>query len=357
MALVPNSRPQMGKSDVEKILKSKGIDRDKFPVCVVAVRGYYLDSMGVKGKNDRGVYDDACFIDSPTLFSSVNWNTDPTGYRKGSGTGGKKGMASLKLGVWDYKIGLHKGKGPAGNQAGPVTVVRDGVNGDYEDTGLFGINLHWGGAGTSSLGCQTAPPTQWPSFINPLVAELKRYGQKTFKYVLIDEAERRAILTPQDETQPPMGETPEVNHLKPAIDMIKEFEGCYLHAYMDPVSIPTIGWGTIRYPDGRQVKMGDKITLEQAEEYLMHEVQGFVNSVKRLVQVPISNNAFCALVSFCYNLGAGALAGSTLLRKLNGGESMESVAAEFGKWINAGGRPLKGLIRRREAERSLFLRQ
>lgn len=358
MSMVPSSRPQMGKSDVEKILKSKKIDRKKFPVCVLAVRGYYLDSMGSKGKNDRGIFDDAVFIDSPTLFASTNWNTDPSAYRKGRGTGSAKGMASLKLGVWDYKIGAHKGRSPAGNQAGPVTVIRDGTDGDYSDTGYFGINLHWGGAGTSSLGCQTAPPNQWPSFINPLVAELKRYGQKVFKYVLIDEAERKSIVDAEQAPAPkPVDEsigTVGID-LKPALAMIKEFEGLYLKAYLDPVGIPTIGWGTIKYPDGRKVKMGEQISVEQAEDYLIHEVMGFVKSVTALVKRDISNNAFCALVSFCYNLGAGSLGKSTLLKKLNAGAPMPEVAAEFGKWINAGGKPLKGLIRRREAERKLFL--
>lgn len=145
------------------------------------------------------------------------------------------------------------------------------------------------------------------------------------------------------------------NNLKPALDIIKEFEGLYLDAYLDPVNIPTIGWGTIRYPNGVKVKMGDKITRQQAEEYLIFEMMTFVKAVKQLVKVPISNNAFCALVSFCYNCGAGALQKSTLLKKLNGGDSMESVANELLKWNKASGRTLKGLTRRREAERKLFL--
>lgn len=207
MGKVPNSKPQLKQGDVEKILQAKKVDTKKFPVNVVAVRGYYLDTMGAKGANDRGIFDDAAFTISPTIFSSVNWNVDPSSYRKGSGTGSKKGMASLKPGVWDYKIGAHKGKSPAGNQAGKVTVIRDGVSGDYEDTGYFGINLHWGSAnGTSSAGCQTAPPNQWPSFINPLVAELKRYGQKTFKYVLITVEEMNHILT--DDHAVPIEEVP-----------------------------------------------------------------------------------------------------------------------------------------------------
>lgn len=191
---VPSSKPKLTASEAEQILKSKKIDRKTFPVCVLAVRGYYLNSMGKRGANDRGIYDDAAFICSPTLFASVNWNTDPSSYRKGRGRGSSKGMASLKLGVWDYKIGRHKKVYPAGNQADAVTVIRDGIDGDYEDMGWFGINLHPGGRGTSSLGCQTAPPNQWPSFITPLVAELKRYDQKTFKYVLIDSAQMDEIL-------------------------------------------------------------------------------------------------------------------------------------------------------------------
>lgn len=353
MSLVPSSRPQLTAEKVRSILKEKGVDRKKFPVCVLAVRGYYLDTMGAKGKNDRGIYDDAAFIDSETLFCSVNWNTDPTTYRKGRGTGSSKGIASLKPGSWLYKIGSHKGKSPAGNQADKVTVIRDGVDGDYEDTGYFGINLHWGGAGTSSLGCQTAPPNQWPAFISPLVAELKRYQQKTFPYVLITVAEMNALLSRSAEVPLPVQGT--VRDLQPALDMIKEFEGLYLKAYKDPVGIPTIGWGTIRYPDGSKVKMGDTCTVQQAELSLMYEVQGFVDAVDRLVKVPITNNSFCALVSFCYNLGAGALGKSTLLKRLNAGESKAAVGEEFGKWINAGGKPLKGLIRRREAERKLFI--
>lgn len=212
MSKIPNSVPQMKQDAVRTILARKGIDRKKYPVCVLAVRGYYLDTMGEKGKNDRGIYDDACFIDSPTIFVSVNWNTDPSSYRKGTGTGSNKGMASLKPGVWEYKIGPHKGKSPACRQAANVTVIRDGKNGDYEDTGDFAINHHWGSLfGTSSAGCQTAPPKQWPSYINPLVAELKRYDQKTFKYVLITEAERKKILAENDAEVAPYNPTTPTN--------------------------------------------------------------------------------------------------------------------------------------------------
>jgi lysozyme len=143
--------------------------------------------------------------------------------------------------------------------------------------------------------------------------------------------------------------------LAPALTIIKKFEGCLLHAYLDPVGIPTIGWGTTRYPDGRKVRMGDHISLEQAERYLHYEVLGFTHAVESLVKVPLTNNEFCALTSFCYNLGSNALEKSTLLKKLNKGVNKTEVADEFLKWINAGGHPLKGLLVRREAERNLFL--
>jgi hypothetical protein len=182
--VIPNSVPKLAQKDVLKILKSLGMAIDG--VILLAIRGYYLDSMGKKGQNDRGIYDDAVFIVSPTMFFTCNWNTDPSSYRKGRGTGKNKGMATLKTGIWEYKIGAHKGKSPAGVQADRVTVIRDGIDGDYEDTGFFGINLHWGGRGTSSLGCQTAPPKQWPAFIGALTSELKRYNQKTFYYCLIN---------------------------------------------------------------------------------------------------------------------------------------------------------------------------
>lgn len=156
---------------------------------------------------------------------------------------------------------------------------------------------------------------------------------------------------------------PQNHELAPAIAIIKEFEGVFLHAYLDPVGIPTIGWGTIRYPNGQAVKMGDVITTTQAEEYLMNELNQFVKDVDMLVKVSITNNMFCALCSFAYNVGsdidddkiAEGLGDSTLLSLLNAGASKEQVAAEFPKWNKGGGKVLPGLVRRRAAEAKLFL--
>jgi len=135
---------------------------------LVGIRGYFLDSMGKKGANDRGIYDDALFwVDLKTgWFAAWNGNTDPSAYRRGKGSGSKKGMASLNDGVWRYKPGIHNGSvpHPAFRQAAPVGVTRDG-DPPYQDTLDTSINIHRGGrSGTSSLGCQTVPPEQWDDF-------------------------------------------------------------------------------------------------------------------------------------------------------------------------------------------------
>lgn len=182
-----------------------------------------------------------------------------------------------------------------------------------------------------------------------------QFGPKTSEALFKYEVELKATPNFDDEQTVKIPPEEKSRDLAPAVSIIKEFEGLYLKAYLDPVGIPTIGWGTIKYPNGEKVKMGDTVTAAQAEAYLIHEMSGFVKSVEKLVKVAISNNSFCALVSFCYNLGAGALEKSTLLKRLNSGESKEAVAPEFMKWVNAGGKPLKGLVRRREAEKKLFL--
>lgn len=139
--------------------------------------------------------------------------------------------------------------------------------------------------------------------------------------------------------------------LGPAIDLIKEFEGCVLSAYRDAVGVWTIGYGTTK-----GVKPGMRISKAQAEKLLMDDIhRERIPAINKCVKVPISNNELCALISFTYNVGNGALAKSTLVRKLNAGRPRREVADEFLKWVRAGGRVLRGLVRRRKAERELFL--
>lgn len=192
---IPKTRPRLTKADVQRRIARAGIDRARHPLVILGIRGYYANTLGVPGKNDRGIYDDAIFIDAPEASASFNANTDPSRVRKGSGVGAAKGMASLKAGVWPvYRFDKHKGQYLALCQrGGNVTVIRDGEP-PYPDTGLFGINIHRGGVNTtSSEGCQTIPPAQWDAFIAMAVDQAKRlfgdrWAQTSIPYVLLEEA-------------------------------------------------------------------------------------------------------------------------------------------------------------------------
>jgi lysozyme len=134
------------------------------------------------------------------------------------------------------------------------------------------------------------------------------------------------------------------------LDLIKQFEGLKLKAYLCSAGVPTIGYGTIRYPNGIKVKMGDVCTKEQADYYFTNDVASFELAVDAMATDSLNQNQFNALVSFAYNLGATALKGSTLLKTVNADPNNKAIKGEFSKWINAGGRPVKGLVIRREKE-------
>ena len=193
MNIIPGSKPKLSKEEVEKIINHFGVDA-KYKALIVAIRGYYLDSMGDKGVNDRALYDDAAFLISPQIFLPFNFNTDPSIYRRGSGFGSQKGVAVLKSNEVYYVHTLDKHKGQylaLCQRAGKVTVIRDP---GYEDTGYFGINIHRGGNYvTSSEGCQTVPPPQWNEFISNSKAQMKLYSQTICPYILIDETLRRTL--------------------------------------------------------------------------------------------------------------------------------------------------------------------
>jgi lysozyme len=138
------------------------------------------------------------------------------------------------------------------------------------------------------------------------------------------------------------------------IALIKSFEGCKLKAYQDSVGIWTVGYGATFYQDGSKVKSGDTLTQQQADELLNYHVDLFAEKVKPLIKGELSDNQFSALVSFAFNLGAGALSKSTLLKKVNANPEDESIRAEFAKWDKAGGKQLRGLTRRRKAEADLY---
>ena len=142
---------------------------------------------------------------------------------------------------------------------------------------------------------------------------------------------------------------------KKGIDLIKQFEGLRLNAYLDPIGIPTIGYGSILWPDGKKIQLGQKVTAYQAEKMLQWEVDTKTVPVEFLLKgVCVNQNQFDALVSFAYNLGIGALTKSTLLKKVKADRNDPLIRNEFNKWVNAGGKKLPGLVRRRKAEADLY---
>lgn len=134
------------------------------------------------------------------------------------------------------------------------------------------------------------------------------------------------------------------------IDLVKEFEGCKLQAYHCPAGVLTIGYGHTY-----NVSPVDAITQEQADKFLEEDLQKAINAVKGYVSVPLNENQFSALVSFVYNVGAGQFKYSTLLGHLNF-KKYQAAADELLRWVHSRGEVLPGLVRRREAERQLFLK-
>lgn len=133
------------------------------------------------------------------------------------------------------------------------------------------------------------------------------------------------------------------------LDLIKKFEGCRLKAYLDAVSVPTIGYGHIQ-----DVKMGQVITQHQADIILASDIEIYEERVDNLLgRLAVTSNQFSALVAFAFNLGITALANSTLMKRLKGDDAT-AAQAEFGKWVKAGGKVLPGLVKRRAAEAALF---
>jgi len=140
-----------------------------------------------------------------------------------------------------------------------------------------------------------------------------------------------------------------------AAALCRRFEGLHLRPYLCPAGVPTIGYGATFYEDGRRVALNDPpITAERAERLLQHQIRRqFLPAVLRLCPGADSTGKVAALVDFAFNLGEGNLASSTLRRKVNAGD-WDEVAYQFMRWTKAGGRELRGLVRRRQAEVELL---
>lgn len=135
-------------------------------------------------------------------------------------------------------------------------------------------------------------------------------------------------------------------------EFIKGFEQLRLKAYPDPGTGGkpwTIGWGHTK-----GVKPGDQITQEQAEQFISDDLAVFELTVNSAIKRPMTQNQFDAMVSLAFNIGGSAFAGSTLVKKFNAGDA-KGAADEFPKWKNSGGKVMPGLVKRRAAEREVFL--
>ena len=139
--------------------------------------------------------------------------------------------------------------------------------------------------------------------------------------------------------------------IKVAAALARKFEGCYLTPYLCPAGIPTIGYGATYYENGETVRLTDpKITKEYAEKLLLWMVETkYLPSVLKLCPNVTDPIKLAGLIDFAFNLGAGNLKNSNLRRVVNAGQ-WDLVPDEYRKWVRGGGRVLKGLVIRREAD-------
>lgn len=133
------------------------------------------------------------------------------------------------------------------------------------------------------------------------------------------------------------------------VELIKRFEGCKLYAYRDSVGVPSIGFGHTK-----NVKMGMSITQKQAEDFLQDDIK-LCERVLNAMGVNYTQNQFDSLVSWIFNLGEGKFKGSTMYKKIVAHASDTEITDQMVKWVNAGGKPLLGLKRRRREEANMFL--
>lgn len=143
------------------------------------------------------------------------------------------------------------------------------------------------------------------------------------------------------------------------VDLVKKFEGLSLKAYPDPATGGepiTIGYGSTRYANGSKVKIGEVITLQEAERLLTNDLERRYNAIKNWLPANITQNQIDALVSFAYNCGIGAYEKSTLRKKVWANPNDATIQSEFMKWTKAAGRVMKGLYNRRNAEAQLYFK-
>lgn len=132
------------------------------------------------------------------------------------------------------------------------------------------------------------------------------------------------------------------------LSLIKRFEGLYLESYLCPAKVWTIGYGHTK-----GVVKGQKITEEEAEDFLKKDLAAAEKTVNSL-NVQLTQNQFDALVSFVFNLGSGNFLSSTLCKKVKKDPNDSTIRNEFGRWVNSKGKKLPGLVKRRQEESELY---
>jgi len=138
---------------------------------------------------------------------------------------------------------------------------------------------------------------------------------------------------------------------KKCIDLIKSFEGYFPDSYLCPAGVPTIGYGSTMWMDGKKVQLGQKISLDMAEKLMAWEL---TNKGAHLGKLRLNQNQFDAIMSFVYNIGLGALLKSQLYKKALINSNDPTIRDEFMRWVNKGTPYQKGLTRRRKAEADLY---
>ena len=142
-----------------------------------------------------------------------------------------------------------------------------------------------------------------------------------------------------------------------AINLIKQFEGCRYHPYRDSVGLWTVVYGHL-IGDGKSLPSGDNriFTQEEIDSFLVNDLTRTESGINMLLRVPVTQNQYDALCSFCYNLGIGTFQKSTLLKDINA-KMWDAAANDLLKFHFAGGVSQPGLVKRRQAEHDLFIKE
>lgn len=143
---------------------------------------------------------------------------------------------------------------------------------------------------------------------------------------------------------------------KRGLELIKEFEGLRLKPYLCSASVPTLGWGSTFYEDGKKVQLTDKpISRARAEQLLINTITHFEKQLYPILSgLMLNDNQFSALVSFTFNVGVANFKKSTLLKIIRENPNDKDITEQFLRWNKANKKELPGLTRRRQAEAKLY---